>query len=810
MWRIIMKKTLSTSLTVLFVVILVLSGCQTASQYSGGGRAAIADKVQPKQAFKAKAFDLPDVKLLDGPFKDAMKRDKRYLLEIEPDRLLHTFRLNAGLPSKAKPYGGWELPTSELRGHSIGHYLSACALMYSATGDEELKKRTEYITAELAKCQKALGTTGYLSAYPEEFIDRVIEGKMVWAPWYTLHKIMAGLLDTYTYCGNKQALEVVCGMANWAKMRMDKLSDSQMQDMMRNEFGGMNEVLANLYTATGKTEYLALAQRFDHKMVFGPLAERKDELERLHANTQIPKVIGAAREYEITGQQKYETIATFFWDTVIDNRTYSIGGTSNYEYWRTPPGKLAAELSVESAETCCTYNMLKLTRHLFEWTADVKYADYYERAVLNHILASQSPENGMMMYYVALKPGHFKVFCQPENSFWCCTGTGMENHAKYGDSIYFYDEDGLYVNLFIASELNWKQKGFVIRQETKFPQEDKTSLLIKASRPAEFAIRVRVPYWATKGAKVSINGWALDTKSVPGSYMVLNRTWKDGDRIDIEMPMSLHLQRMPDDVKVATIMYGPVVLAGELGMENLNRTMEYVPGQRSQHNAPSIEVPVLVGDLTNLENWIKPVEGQKLVFQTTGAGKPNDVILSPFYELYNQRYNIYWNLVTEPEYKQKEAKQNAEKASQSAEKKTAEAKAGLMVDEVKIGDAESEKAHNQQGEGTSNGIHRERNWRDASENGWFSYDVKVLPDAKMVLECTWWGGDVGREFTILVNDKQLAAVKIDESHGEVFYTDTFQIPEDLTKGKDKITVKLQSPADSYAGGIFGLVVNKEK
>jgi DUF1680 family protein len=789
----------------ILVIGLVFAACSFCFASSQQARMVSPDKVETKVPVKVKAFDLPQVVLLDGPFKDAMERDRKYLLQLEPDRFLHTFRTNAKLPSTAKPYGGWEGPGVELRGHSLGHYLSGCALMYASTGEPELKRRTDYIVAELAKCQKALGSTGYLSAFPEEFIDRVIADKPVWAPWYTLHKIMAGLLDTYTYCGNSQALEVVSKMADWTKMRMDKLDDQQMQRMMGNEFGGMSEVLANLYGATGKPEYLALAQRFDHKMIFDPLAQQRDALRGLHVNTQIPKIIAAAREYELTGQKKYYEIATFFWNTVTRGRMYSFGGTSNFEVWRTDSGKMASELSPESAETCCTYNILKLTRHLFEWSAEAKYADYYERAVLNQILASQSPENGMVMYYVATKPGHFKVFCTPEDSFWCCTGTGWENHAKYGDSIYFYDAQSLYVNLFIASQLNWNQKGLVITQQTNFPEEDKTSLVIKSSKPQELSIKVRVPYWATKGVKVSINGKLENVSAKPVSYLELKRTWQNGDKIEIQMPMSLHLFRMPDNPRIATIMYGPVVLAGALGTEKFTKQMQYVGDQRAQDSAASIEVPDLVTSAENPETWIAPVPNETLTFKTVNVGKPYDITLIPFYKLFDQRYNVYWNFLTAQEFKKKqEDKLRLQKEQEALQKKKAE----LMVDEVMIGNAQSEKSHNQQGSNSNVGTHLERSWRDASSGGFFSYDLKVLPDSPMSLDCTWWGGDVGRSFQILIDDKQLAQVNVG-GHPDQFYTDNFKIPVDLTKGKDKVSVKFQAPADGMAGGIFGLMICRE-
>ncbi len=797
------KVTVINIVVIVLVMVLRISGC--GGEQKGTGNETTHEKVQPKIVFSAKPFELTDVKLLDGPFKDAMELDRKYLHDLDADRLLHTFRLNAGLPSTAKPYGGWEAPNIELRGHSIGHYLSACAFMYASTGDEELKKKGEYIVAELAKCQKAIGDSGYLSAFPESFFDRVEALEPVWAPWYTLHKIYAGLADMYVYCGNKQALEVAEGMARWAKKRTDRLTDEQMQIMLKIEFGGMNEVFANLYALTGNADYLALAKRFDHEFVFTPLMKGKDWLHGLHANTQIPKIIGAAREYELTGEKKYHDIASFFWDAVISNRMYSIGGTSNYEHWRTPPSLLARELSVESAETCCTYNMLKLTRHLFEWTADEKYADYYERAIYNQILASQSPENGMVMYYVAMNPGHFKIYCTPEDSFWCCTGTGMENHAKYGDSIYYHDANGLFVNLFIASELNWADKEIVVRQETKYPQEDSTRITIETKRPVQTAIRIRIPYWATKGAIIKVNGQVQNIKTAAASYAAIERKWNKGDRIEVQMPMSLHLHRMHDDKKVASIMYGPLVLAGELGTEKLTREMQYVGDQRSQHNAPSIEVPVFVIDGKPLDEWVKPVEGKDLTFKTVNVGRPKDVELIPFYRLHGQRYALYWNLLNEQEYEKWKA-DKAEKEKQEAAKQAEDARKIVekQVDSVIIGNEESEGQHNLQTNNSYSGQYAGGTWRDAREGGFFSYDLKVFPDAPMTLECKYWGGDTERTFEIKVNDVSLGTVEIESGHPEQFFEKLYPIPLDVTRDKEKVTVKFIAPADGYAGGVFGL------
>src|SRR5579884_3127076 len=432
------------------------------------------ETIQPMNPIEAQAFDLRDVRLLDGPFLHAQELDRRYLRSLDPDRLLHNFYVNAGLPSSVAPLGGWEAPDCELRGHFVGHYLSACAKMAASTGDETLRRNADRVVDGLARCQQALGS-GYLSAFPETFLDRVEARQRVWAPWYTLHKILAGLLDMYLYGDNKQALEVAQKMAAWAKRRTDRLSDEQMQSMLDTEHGGMNEVLANLYAVTGNKDDLALSLRFNHRAVLDPLMQGEDHLTGLHANTQIPKVIGAARQYELTGDERLRTLAAFFWNVVTQERSYVIGGHSDDESF-SPKERLSHYLSVHTTETCNTYNMLKLTRHLFLWDPKAEYADYYERALYNHILASQNPKDGMMCYYVPLRSGSHKVFSTPDDSFWCCTGTGVENHAQYGDSLYFHDDTSLYVNLFIASELTWKEKGVLLRQETRFPEEETTRL----------------------------------------------------------------------------------------------------------------------------------------------------------------------------------------------------------------------------------------------------------------------------------------------------------------------------------------------
>ncbi|MCX6571259.1 MAG: glycoside hydrolase family 127 protein [Candidatus Aminicenantes bacterium] len=636
-------------------VILVV--CVVLSLAAAGGpqdKAALTDtmfaaaSVKPAVPVEAYPFSLKNVQLLDGPFKTAMERDLGYMLSLDNDRLLHMFRVTAGLPSTAEAYGGWEKADVELRGHTIGHFLSASALMFASTGDARVKAKADAVVAALAECQKAFGPSGYLSAFPETFFDRVESVRSVWAPYYTLHKIMAGLVDMFEYCDSRQALEVVEGMARWVKSRTDKSDRAHMERVLNfTEQGGMNEVLANLYAITGKADYLATARRFDERKYTEPLSHSVDKMKGEHVNSFIPNIIGAAREYEMTGEPVLRAIATFFWNEVTGARSFVTGGTSDNEAWESDPYQLYEELGRNSHESCCTYNMLKLTRHLFSWEAAAKYADYYERALWNGILPTQNPSDAMMMYYVPMLPGMFKTFMKPYDSFWCCTGTGMENHAKYGDSIYFQDGGGLFVNLFIASELDWKEKGVKVRQETRFPEEPKTTLIIGAAKPVALALRIRVPGWIAGVCSVKINGKRHEASASPSSYLTIARTWKNGDRIEVDLPMKLRLERLPDRPDVAAILYGPIVLAGALGgAEGLSEDKVY--GKYGPEGDP-VAVPKFdVKDNVPLEAWIKPVAGKPLTFRTEGAGKPNDVTLVPFYKLFGERYAIYWQLAEPP------------------------------------------------------------------------------------------------------------------------------------------------------------------
>jgi hypothetical protein len=606
-------------------------------------RLAVAQGQAPTPApLLAKPFDLSRVRLAAGPFYDAMQVNKKSLLAQDPDRLLHTFRLNAGLPSTAEPLGGWEAPVNELRGHYTGHYLSALAQLSASTGDESLKARGAALVAELAKCQKP---NGYLSAFPEEFFDRLREGRSVWAPFYTVHKIMAGLLDQHTLMGNAPALDVLQGMARWTAGWVQPLGDNEMARVLEREYGGMNELFYNLAAVTGNGSYRRTARRFDHERFFAPLAAGRDELKGLHVNTNIPKVIGAARRYELTGDPRSRRIAEYFWRQIVTQRSYCTGGTSNGESWNAEPGVLSTELGGYTQEDCTTYNMLKLTRHVFGWTADPAAADYHERALFNGILGVQHPSDGSKLYYVPLGSGWWKLFGTPTQDYWCCTGSMSEQFAKLGDSIYFQDDAGLYVNLFIASELDWREKSVTIRQKTRFPEEEGTTLTIRTPKATKFALRVRVPYWATKGGVAKLNGRVLDGFASAGSFFVVDRTWKDGDTLEVSLPMSLHKHAMPDDPTIQSMMYGPLVLAGKLGTAGLTpeilRAEPTKPRTVPEYKGQAVPAPQFTsrGDLAS---WITPVPNKPLEFKT--QGQATDVTLVPLNSIFDERYAVYWKV----------------------------------------------------------------------------------------------------------------------------------------------------------------------
>ena len=583
---------------------------------------------------QAVPFSMNQVRLGPGAFLAAADANRRYLKTLPPDRLLHSFRLTAGLPSSAEPLGDWEKPDCELRGHFAGgHYLSACALDFASSDDEELKRNGDLMVAELARCQ-AQHKNGYLSAFPQEFFDRLRDGVKVWAPFYTIHKIMAGHLDMYTLAGNQQALETTEKMAYWVRNWSDPLSDSQMQRVLLVEYGGMGEVLSNLYATTGKREYLTLAQRFDKKWFFDALAARRDELKGLHVNTHIPQVVAAARLYELTGDHRYSNIADYFWNEITAERSYCTGGTSNFEAWRTEPGILSTQLSSQTTEDCCAYNMMKLTRHLFAWSPEARYMDYYERALFNHRMGTIDPETGTTVYYLPLGNGFSKIYAKPLDSFWCCNGTAAEEFAKLTDTIYFHDQDSIFVNLFIASELSWPEKGIGIRQETSFPETQGTTLTISAAKPVDVKVKLRVPYWAKTGS-VKVNGQTLQAFADPGSYLVLRGPWKPGDRIELLLPMRLHVAPMPDKETLQAAMYGPLVLAARLGEEPREKWYRHFTADEKRESAPALQFQ---GKLDDPSTWLEQT-ADKLTFRSTGHTPPTTFV--PLSSLLHERYSVY-------------------------------------------------------------------------------------------------------------------------------------------------------------------------
>ncbi len=590
---------------------------------------------------RVEPFPMTQVRLLPGPCRDAQEWNRAYMYRLPADRLLHNFRLNAGLPSSAEPFGGWEEPKGELRGHFTGHYLSAAALLYASTGDKDIKATADSMVDELAKCQQKLGG-GYLSAFPREFWDRLAARRRVWAPFYTIHKIMAGMYDMHRLAGNKQALAVLEGMAAWADEWTGSKTEEHMQDILNTEYGGMNDVLYDLAAVTGEDRWARAGDRFTKKRFFNPLALRRDELRGLHVNTHIPQVTGAARRYEISGDMRFHDVADYFWYEVVTARTYVTAGTSNNEGWLAEPRRLAAELKrgVSTAECCCAYNMLKLTRHLYSWTADPMYFDYYERSLLNHRLGTIRPDTGATQYYLSLAPGAWKTFNTEDKSFWCCTGTGVEEYSKLNDSIYWRDRDGVYVNLFVASELDWPEKGFRLRQTTKFPEQPGTALAITTTKPVQLTLRVRVPRWLRSAPAVRINGKAAEVSAAPGSYVALARTWKTGDRVEIDLPMALSIEAMPDDPHMQAVLYGPLVLAGDLGAEGLTQDLIIGPNAPRVNKLP-LEAPAFRAAGDDPASWIKPAD-KPLAFRT--AGQPKDVTLAPLNSIFDRRYSVYWQV----------------------------------------------------------------------------------------------------------------------------------------------------------------------
>src|ERR1035437_1506040 len=780
----------------LFTAFTIFSLCIQAQSYAPEKK-DLKFKIAPVIDLKATAFNLRDVKLLDGSiFKNAMDKDAAYLLVVEPNRLLHRFYKNAGLPTKGDVYGGWE--SGGLSGHTMGHYLSAISMAYVSSGNNEFKNRVDYIVNELERCQQAR-KTGYVGAIPNEdtLFNRVSRGIIRsggfdlnggWSPWYTVHKVMAGLVDAYLYCDNQKALEVVIKMADWTAETMKNLTEEQRLQMLNCEYGGMNDVLVNIYAITGNRKYLDLSRKFNDEFVMGKLAKRIDPMPGKHSNTNVPKAIGAARSFELTNTPDDKTIASFFWETMVHHHSYVIGGNSSYEYCG-EEDKLNDRLSDNTCETCNTYNMLKLTRHLFCWQPTQELADYYERALYNHILASQNPSTGMMCYFVPLRMGTQKQFSDRFNTFTCCVGTGMENHSKYVESIYYQAKDGgLYLNLFIPSVLNWKEKGISIRQETNFPESNKTSLLFSVKSPKQFPLYIRNPKWANNGVQIRMNGKKVTPVKNENGYLVVNRKWNNSDKVEITLPMTVQTEPMPDNPKRVAFLYGPVVLAGQLGKETPD---------------PLVGTPVLLTDNHNVSDWLKPVANQTLTYEMKGVGKPFDPIMKPFYQTYDQHYSVYFDFFTNTDWTSRQTAYEAEKKRQKEIEEN-------TIDNFRIGEMQPERDHNlKASEKSYIDEAMGRTGREARAENYFSFEMKIQPGIVNNLMLTYIGDDKERKFDVLIDGTKIATVDWVGGVAGKFYDLFYPIPAELIKDKTKITVRIEANYNKTAGRIFGCRIVKK-
>jgi DUF1680 family protein len=756
----------------------------------------------------AELFPLSAVRLAPGPFLDAQQTDLRYMLAMEPDRLLAPFLREAGLPLRQPGYGNWE--ATGLDGHMGGHYLSALAIMWAATGDAEVRRRLDYFVAELKRAQDANGN-GYLGGIPggsaawQDVAKGIVKadnfsvnGK--WVPWYNLHKVFAGLRDAWRYAGNDDARAMLVKLSDWALALTSHLSEEQMQAMLRAEHGGMNEVLADVSAMTGDAKYMALALRFSHAAVLDPLVRGQDRLTGLHANTQIPKVIGFERIGELTGRADMRQAAAFFWQTVIANRTVAIGGNSVKEHFHATGDFAPMVDEVEGPETCNTYNMLKLTELLFAASPSGAYADYYERALYNHILGSQHPDTGGFVYFTPMRPNHYRVYSQPQQAMWCCVGSGIESHAKYGAFIYAHDGDDLLVNLFIASTLDWRGKGVRLHQDTRFPDADTTRITVDAASGATFAVKVRYPAWVARGKlKVRVNGRAVRVAGAPGSYVSIVRAWRPGDHVDVTLPMTTRLEQMPDKSQYYAVLHGPIVLAAKTRPFANEHLTFLADDTRMGHIAqgqvcPLESAPTFVSDSKHFMAKFKPVPGRPLTFTAPGLVQGGDgaaTVFIPFFRLHDARYMVYWPYSTPGELQQSRRITGEQEAARLALD-------ARTIDQVAPGEQQPESDHAFKGEGADAGVNDGRHWRHAT--GWFSYALNDAKGEGAVLQMTFARGDAGRQFDVVVNGKVLETVTLEGDVATAFYQKEIAVRET----GPVLVVEFRARAGSIAGGLYGL------
>ena len=750
-----------------------------------GASAQIPAKVEP--------FSVNDVKLTQSDFKHAEDMDIRYLLGIDPDRLLAPYLKESGLTPKAQNYTNWE--NTGLDGHIGGHYLSALSYMYASTGNAEIKGRLDYFISELKRCADANGN-GYISGVPDgkKKWKEISEGNIRassfglndgWVPLYNIHKIFAGLRDAYLLTGNKDAKQMFINLTAWMYDLTKGLSDDQLQRMLDSEHGGLNETFADAAAISGDERFMQLAKRFSHKKVLDPLLRGEDRLTGMHANTQIPKVIGYKRIADIEGNDQWDKAAQFFWKTVVDNRSITIGGNSVREHFHPADDFSSMLTSEQGPETCNTYNMLRLTKMLYETSADTHYMDYYERALYNHILSTVNPIQGGFVYFTPMRSGHYRVYSQPQTSFWCCVGSGMENHARYGEMIYSHGgADNLYVNLFIPSELTWGKT--LITQTNRFPAEEATTITVNPKKPAEFTIRVRIPEW-TDASKMqpTVNGQPVEAKA-EGGYLAISRKWAKGDKLHVQLPMSLRAVSLPDKSDNYSFMYGPIVLASSLGKQE--QLGLFADDSRGGHIAggrqlPLQDMPVLVADKNNLMANITKVEGRPMTFRLTGTvpEKYAEMTLVPFSSLHECRYMVYWPVVSQQDWQAKQEEiARAEAERQAIEQAT--------VDKVICGEQQPESDHFVKMERVRNGDFNGRHWRMAEKGGWFSYDMRTNSQAVKKLQVICSGNDRS-DASVQVNGKEVGII----NPANVREPQTFTFDLSDVKTKEGILVVKFSP-----------------
>ena len=783
----------------------------------------------PAGGVRARPLPLSDVRLTGGPLKHAQDLDARYLLELEPDRMLAYYRERAGLAPKAEPYGGWDGGGRNLTGHIAGHYLSAVSLMWAATGDSQFRERAGYIVSELEAVQAAHGD-GYLSALEggRKAFGALARGEVrsasfdlngEWSPWYTLHKTFAGLRDAYRYTGNRTALAVETRFAAWAEATLASLSDAQIQQMLNTEFGGMNEVMVDLCADTGDERWLRLSYRFEHEAFIQPLQRHQDNLAGTHGNAQVPKLIGSADRFTRTADAADLVAASFFWDRVVQHHSFATGGHGKDEYFG-PPDRLSDRLDGRTAETCNVYNMLKLTRQLFALLPDAHYADFHERALFNHILASMDPEDGRTCYMVPVGRGVQHEYQQMLRNFTCCVGTGMESHALHGDGIYYESGDRLWVTLYAPSTASWAAAGLRLDMDTGFPEGERARLTLTPASPRAFTLMLRRPYWCGDGFAVTVNGQRAELTAPSGesdrgagrrpydhpylasTFVEIARTWKSGDVVDVTLPKSLRLEPVPDNPRRAALMWGPLVLAGDLGPERSRR------GEEGEGMDPQPVVPVLVAAERPVAEWLKPAGGLPARFRTAGVGRepnaeerPRDVEFAPFYRLHRRTYAVYWDLFTPDEW----TAQRRVYATEAERRRRLEA---ATVAYLEPGEVVFEREFNYQGgpDATTARIEGRPGRRARS---WFSYDVPVSRDQPTTLIVTYYSDDrrgTPAAFEIQVDGGRVAHQELGLTDPPRFFEVEYPIPIELVRGKDTVTLRFQAVEGGQIATVFGVRV----